>query len=71
MFNRHSFAGGGAILALLESVLRYSFNQFFLMRWPTGTFIKGLSYGLTAGSLAGNMWCTKLAIDGPSVRQSL
>ena len=32
----------------------YSFNQFFLMRWPTGTFIKGLSYGLTAGSLAGS-----------------
>ena len=33
--------------------LRYSFNQFFLMRWPIGSLIKGLSYGWTAGSLAG------------------
>lgn len=41
----------------------YSFNQFFLMRWPIGSLIKGLSYGWTAGSLAGNMWCTKLAIE--------
>lgn len=32
---------------------RYSFNQFFLMRWPIGSLIKGLSYGWTAGSLAG------------------
>jgi len=41
----------------------YCFNQFFLMRWPIGSLIKGLSYGWTAGSLAGNMWCTKLAIE--------
>ena len=44
-------------------LLRYCFNQFFLMRWPIGSLIKGLSYGWTAGSLAGDLpfWHLQIA----------
>ena len=46
-----------------SSLLRYCFNQFFLMRWPIGSLIKGLSYGWTAGSLAGDLpfWHLQIA----------
>lgn len=57
LFNQH------VLIYFLVFLCWYFFNQFFLMRWRTGSFIKGLSYGWTAGSLAGNMWCTKLAIE--------
>ncbi|CAE7220642.1 unnamed protein product [Symbiodinium pilosum] len=51
------------LIYFLVFISWYLFNQFYLMRWPTGSIIKGLSYGWTAGSLAGNMWCTKIAIE--------
>ncbi|CAJ1343574.1 unnamed protein product [Effrenium voratum] len=51
------------LIYFIVFLLWYFFNQFFLMTWPMGSLIKGLSYGWTAGSLAGNMWCTKLAIE--------
>eukprot|EP00439_Symbiodinium_sp_Y106_P000681 s1892_g1.t1 len=51
------------LIYFLVFISWYLFNQFYLMRWPNGSLIKGLSYGWTAGSLAGNMWCTKIAIE--------
>lgn len=38
----------------------YIFNVFVLMRYEKGSAIRGFSIGATAGSLAGNMWCTKI-----------
>ncbi|CAE8731734.1 unnamed protein product [Polarella glacialis] len=35
-------------------------NTCFLMKYPKGSVVRGFSLGATAGSLAGNMWCTRI-----------
>ena len=41
--------------------LWFLFNVFLRARSPRGSVIRGFSLGVTAGSLAGNMWCTRVA----------
>mmetsp|Transcript_105807 Transcript_105807/g.207525 ORF Transcript_105807/g.207525 Transcript_105807/m.207525 type:complete len:544 (-) Transcript_105807:380-2011(-) len=43
--------------------LWFLFNRFFLMRWSSGSAIRGISLGCTAGTIAGNMFCVKAAIE--------
>lgn len=38
-------------------------NISFPMRRPTGDTIRGLSLGMTAGSIAGNMFCVKATVE--------
>lgn len=38
----------------------FCFNTFVLMKYPDGSAVRGFSLGATAGTLAGNMWCTKI-----------
>lgn len=38
-------------------------NKLFLMKQPAGSAIRGVSLGATAGSIAGNMFCVKGAIE--------
>eukprot|EP00931_Biecheleriopsis_adriatica_P088434 TRINITY_DN6275_c0_g2_i1.p1 TRINITY_DN6275_c0_g2~~TRINITY_DN6275_c0_g2_i1.p1 ORF type:complete len:344 (-),score=66.95 TRINITY_DN6275_c0_g2_i1:19-1050(-) len=35
-------------------------NNFVFMKYPKGSAVRGFSLGATAGTLAGNMWCTKI-----------
>ncbi|CAE7394596.1 unnamed protein product [Symbiodinium necroappetens] len=35
-------------------------NVRALARWPDGSVVRGFSLGAISGSLAGNMWCTRL-----------
>lgn len=39
------------------------FNRFYLMRKPKGSVLRGIALGFTAGTLAGNMWCLKGAVE--------
>ena len=41
--------------------LWFLLNVFLRARSPRGSVIRGFSLGVTAGSLAGNMWCTRVA----------
>ena len=38
----------------------FLFNLWIQMRAPHGSVIRGFSLGATAGSLAGNMWCSRV-----------
>jgi drug/metabolite transporter (DMT)-like permease len=38
-------------------------NIGHFMRYPLGSSTRGISIGATAGTLAGNMWCTKIATE--------
>jgi len=38
-------------------------NLGHLMQYPQNSPIRGISIGATAGTLAGNMWCTKIAAE--------
>mmetsp|Transcript_56996 Transcript_56996/g.128909 ORF Transcript_56996/g.128909 Transcript_56996/m.128909 type:complete len:452 (-) Transcript_56996:121-1476(-) len=38
-------------------------NRFCLMNFPVGNAIRGVSLGCTAGTIAGNMFCVKAAIE--------
>uniref|UniRef100_A0A7S1KYY3 Uncharacterized protein n=1 Tax=Alexandrium catenella TaxID=2925 RepID=A0A7S1KYY3_ALECA len=38
-------------------------NRQFFMRYPVGSAIRGVSLGCTAGTIAGNMFCVKAAIE--------
>jgi len=38
-------------------------NRFFFMRFPAGSVVRGISLGLTAGTVAGNMFCVKAAME--------
>jgi uncharacterized membrane protein len=38
-------------------------NRLYLMKKPTGSAIRGISLGCTAGTIAGNMFCVKGAIE--------
>mmetsp|Transcript_22523 Transcript_22523/g.53647 ORF Transcript_22523/g.53647 Transcript_22523/m.53647 type:complete len:343 (-) Transcript_22523:91-1119(-) len=38
----------------------FLFNTLVLMKYPSGSAVRGFSLGATAGTLAGNMWCTKI-----------
>jgi len=39
------------------------FNLFFLMRFESGSPVRGISLGMTAGTIAGNMFCVKAAVE--------
>eukprot|EP00931_Biecheleriopsis_adriatica_P056781 TRINITY_DN33673_c0_g1_i1.p1 TRINITY_DN33673_c0_g1~~TRINITY_DN33673_c0_g1_i1.p1 ORF type:complete len:398 (+),score=45.89 TRINITY_DN33673_c0_g1_i1:35-1228(+) len=39
----------------------FIFNVGYLQWHPTSPVVRGFSLGATAGSLAGNMWCTRIA----------
>eukprot|EP00929_Paragymnodinium_shiwhaense_P031352 TRINITY_DN17580_c0_g1_i2.p1 TRINITY_DN17580_c0_g1~~TRINITY_DN17580_c0_g1_i2.p1 ORF type:complete len:465 (-),score=90.96 TRINITY_DN17580_c0_g1_i2:178-1572(-) len=41
----------------------FAFNRFFLMKFPQGSPVRGFSLGATAGTIAGNMFCVKAAIE--------
>jgi len=41
----------------------FFFNRFYLMRKPAGSALRGISLGCTAGTIAGNMFCIKGAIE--------
>ncbi|CAE8641734.1 unnamed protein product [Polarella glacialis] len=41
----------------------YLLNVCLLMKYPAGSAVKGFSLGATAGTLAGNMWCTKIVAE--------
>lgn len=38
-------------------------NRLVFMRYPAGSAIRGVSLGCTAGTIAGNMFCVKAAIE--------
>jgi len=38
-------------------------NRFVLMKRPVGSALRGVSLGCTAGTIAGNMFCVKAAIE--------
>jgi len=38
----------------------FLFSTLVLMKYPDGSAVRGFSLGATAGTLAGNMWCTKI-----------
>ena len=42
-------------------LLWFLFNLCLRKRSPKGSVIRGFSLGATAGSMAGNMWCTRVA----------
>lgn len=48
---------------LICFVLWFCFNRFYLMQFPPGSAIRGVSLGVTAGTIAGNMFCVKAAIE--------
>lgn len=41
----------------------FVFNRFVLMRRPDGDVLRGVSYGVTAGTLAGNMFFLKCLVE--------
>lgn len=41
----------------------YLFNVCFLMRRARGNPLRGISLGMTAGTIAGNMFCVKAAVE--------
>jgi len=41
----------------------YLLNRLFLMKFPAGSRVRGFSLGCTAGTIAGNMFCVKAAIE--------
>jgi len=41
----------------------FCFNRFYLMGKPKGSALRGISLGCTAGTIAGNMFCVKAAIE--------
>jgi len=41
----------------------FLFNRFVLMRKEVGSAIRGISLGCTAGTIAGNMFCVKAAVE--------
>lgn len=41
----------------------FMLNRFIFMQYGAGTTIRGLSLGCTAGTIAGNMFCVKAAIE--------
>merc|ERR1711974_374995 len=41
----------------------FCLNQFYLMKFPMESTVRGFSLGATAGTLAGNMWCTKIVSE--------
>lgn len=41
----------------------FCFNRFYLMLKPKGSALRGISLGCTAGTIAGNMFCVKAAIE--------
>lgn len=50
------------LLYLLAFLAWFLINRFYLMSWPKGSAVRGLSLGATAGTIAGNMWCVKGAL---------
>lgn len=44
-------------------LLWYWFNVFFLQRRRKGDAIRGISLGVTAGTIAGNMFCVKASVE--------
>lgn len=51
------------LVYLCVFVVWYIFNTQVLMRRPAGSAIRGISLGCTAGTIAGNMFCIKAAIE--------
>lgn len=51
------------LLYSLGFVAWFLLNRFLFMRYPVGSVIRGLSLGCTAGTIAGNMFCVKAAIE--------
>jgi len=52
--------------ALLYAVLFiawFLFNRFVLMKREVGSAVRGISLGCTAGTIAGNMFCLKAAVE--------
>lgn len=41
----------------------FLFNRFYLLRFPEGSCIRGIALGWTAGTIAGNMFCVKAAVE--------
>jgi len=41
----------------------FALNRFWLMNFPSGSAVRGVSLGCTAGTIAGNMFCVKGAIE--------
>jgi len=51
------------LLYLFVFIVWYLFNILVLMRRPAGSAIRGISLGCTAGTLSGNMFCIKAALE--------
>mmetsp|Transcript_53500 Transcript_53500/g.120571 ORF Transcript_53500/g.120571 Transcript_53500/m.120571 type:complete len:393 (-) Transcript_53500:137-1315(-) len=51
------------LIYALVFVVWFLINRFFLMRFPQGSAVRGVSLGCTAGTIAGNMFCVKAAIE--------
>lgn len=41
----------------------FLFNRFVLIKRPEGSLMRGMALAWTGGSIAGNMWCVKIAIE--------
>ena len=46
----------------LVFALWFCLNVWVRRRWSAGSVIHGFSLGATAGYMAGNMWCTRVAV---------
>lgn len=51
------------LLYCIFLLLWFALNRFYLMKWPIGSPIRGLSLGWTAGALSGNAWCMKAILE--------